>query len=97
LELIFAILSQMYPVSKVWGIVAFAPSVMASVIIALSVDYSLFLLTRCVVFSSYISHLAVVSVACPVVVTNLLSLTVELATCICTVCALGAQFPPGDI
>ncbi len=36
----------MVPIAHYWDIVAFAPSIMASIIIALSIDYSLFLLSR---------------------------------------------------
>ena len=36
----------MYPVALVWDVANFAPSVMSAVVLAMSVDYSLFLLTR---------------------------------------------------
>lgn len=36
----------MYPLALVWDIFSFVPSVMMSLVIALSIDYSLFLLTR---------------------------------------------------
>ena len=45
----FSILTSfliMYPLSLVWEIFSFAPSIMMSLVIALSIDYSLFLLTR---------------------------------------------------
>jgi len=36
----------MYPISLVWEIFSFVPSVMMSLVIAMSIDYSLFLLSR---------------------------------------------------
>ena len=36
----------MYPIAKTWDIFSFVPSIMMSLVIALSIDYSLFLLTR---------------------------------------------------
>ncbi len=36
----------MYPLALVWDIFSFVPSIMMSLVIALSIDYSLFLLTR---------------------------------------------------
>ena len=48
-SMIFSILTSfmiMYPLALVWEIFSFAPSIMMSLVIALSIDYSLFLLTR---------------------------------------------------
>ncbi|MHA1406429.1 MAG: MMPL family transporter [Candidatus Heimdallarchaeaceae archaeon] len=36
----------MYPLAKIWTVFSFVPSIMMSLVIAMSIDYSLFLLTR---------------------------------------------------